>query len=167
MKSRLSANFPHGYTNADIIVAIGLVAISIIVIAVVASPGDALGHQHDRTRHDDVRNYTEALYQLYHGEPAVFDALDNNLSSFRAMIGTGESCEGSFGLHCGDSVLADDCVDLAPYISPDYLSPLPVDPSGGYSQEHTGYYISLDQGVMEIGACDPYGPGTITIETQL
>lgn len=167
MKSRPRANFPTGYTNADVIAAIGLTLLAVVVIAVTASPQDAFGEQQDMQRQDDVRNYTEALIELRYSEPGVFDQLDDQLSPFRAMIGTGEDCSGSYGLHCADSVLADDCVNIEPYLVPNLLDTLLVDPGSLYSAERTGYYISLENGQMEIGSCDPHGIGSISIKSNL
>ncbi|MCH8049539.1 hypothetical protein IH979_02410 [Patescibacteria group bacterium] len=158
----------QGYTNTDVIAAVVIMLFAIFVIVIIASPGSELGREYDKVRHEDVRDYTEALFEMYNSDPETFDEIKKELTELKVMIGTGESCDGTYGMHCSDAVLRDDCLDLEPHLVPAYLSSLPVDPkSRRYSKRVSGYYLLLKDDILEVGACDPFGPGSILLRTEL
>ncbi|MFH1711620.1 MAG: hypothetical protein ABH846_00080 [Patescibacteria group bacterium] len=159
---------PQGYTKTDLISAIVVIMFSIFVLIIIASPSSELGKEYDNIRHDDIRDYTEALYEMYNTDPEGFEIIRDQLSAFPVMIGTAESCAGYYGKQCPDSLLRDDCLDLTNQLSPTYLRNLPVDPKNRiFSKEKTGYYILIENDILQVGACAPFGPGSILLQSQL
>ena len=147
-------NRPHGYTLIDVIAACLLVLILFLVFALAFSnPHAALERQHDEVRMDGVRDLMEAVLELKNEQPEVFWALMEDVAGGAKMIGTGVACGGPVTADACATEMP--CLDLTGLLAP-YVNPLPADPLViEYSATSSGYYISFEDQVFEIGACSP------------
>lgn len=151
----------HGYmgrTTIDIAASVAVVMFLVVLTVGLSAPGHQLKRVNDEMRTDGVRNIMEAILEMQTVDPDSVDRLreefDNAGAPPRVMLGSAESCAGSWGVQCGDAILADTCLD--PTFFGKYLAEVPID--GGsldYSAAHTGYYLTFGEGVLEVGACNP------------
>jgi len=145
---------PQGYTLIDVIAACLLVLVLFFVFAVAFSnPHDELQRQHDEVRMDGVRDLMEAMLELQNEQPELFWTLLESLKGEAYMIGSGTSCGGPT---TADVCAAEmPCLDLSDTLT-SYLDPIPSDPLViEYSETSSGYYLSFEDQVLEIGACTP------------
>ena len=112
-----------GYTNIDIIVSVTVILVAGLVIALAGNPWASYERAQDKVLADGVRDYLEAFMELQADSPERFWELTYQGASAQTSIG---SCA--------------TCVDVSAILVPMYLSELPVDWSGGYSLEDSGYY---------------------------
>ncbi|MBU1126011.1 hypothetical protein KJ758_00180 [Patescibacteria group bacterium] len=142
---------PRGYTWQDALIAASLVLALMLLIVVLTNPGIRLGHANDSKRTEDIRDLTEIILELQLIQPEAFANIVGTAAAGRIMIGSGNSCAGSFGSLCPDEVLRDSCFDLTEFSD----EKIPVDPLDIYSGLQTGYYLLFENNVLEIGACNP------------
>lgn len=148
-----------GKTTLDAVTALAAVMLIMAVIAAFVGPTRALAQKQDEERIDGVRNIMEAVLEMQIVDPERVDDLRDAAEATgappRVMVGSAEDCSGDWGAQCGDAVLADKCLDVDPYLA-DYLGDMPFDVSDvRYSERQSGYYISFQPGVLEVGACNP------------
>lgn len=159
---------PQGSTTVDILAAIGIILAVTLVIVVFVNPVRELKREYDQQRVEDLRDLTEILLELRERDPHRFEEIVAGLGAERTMVGTADSCAGSYGIQCSDAVLNDKCIDLSVDAIPDFVNELPVDPSGGiFSDERTGYYLSKLNDNLVIAACNPQLQSNIEIVADL
>lgn len=157
----------HGYTLLDILTVTVIFSVVLAAIVWLANPGRALKREYDAQRVEDVRNITEALIEYDLVDPDAFDALVNSLDDRPTMIGSADSCAGSYGVQCDAGVLHDNCVDLEAPLSR-LLGSIPFDQHGeGLSSERTGYFLKRSNNHLIVGACNPQSTSNIEISTPL
>ena len=149
-------NHPHGYTLIDVIAACLLVFVLLIVAGMLfTNPAEELAKQRDEVRMDDVRDLMEMMLEMKQEDPTIFWSLLEDLEDGPMMVGTAESCGSDYKVDaCGEQM---DCLNLLTWSTvQEYLPSLPVDPNEEvFSYERSGYYLSYDDRVLEIGACSP------------
>lgn len=150
----------------DQLLAFGLTSLVLLSVVVLVRPHEILGRERDAARLRDVQDYFEALYELSLRDPEAFTALTAGVPERRVMIGSGQSCAGSYGTFCQDAGLADVCLDVEPALQPEYLQTVLVNPSDRFSPEQTGYYLELSSDALVVGACEPFGPQPIEIRVD-
>lgn len=156
-----------GRTTIDVAASVGVVLFLTALTVAVSAPRYRLQQVNDALRTDGVRNIMEAILEMQTVTPDDVDRLraayDAAGAPPRVMLGTGESCAGDWGAQCSDAVLADGCLD--PALFGNYLAVPPVDAGNlAYSADHTGYYLTFGDGVLEVGACNPELQETIRLE---
>ncbi len=160
-------NNPHGYTYIEIIAAFALFGVLAFLIVMIANPVHQLRRANDDVRVDDVRDIMEIVLEMQVKDPASFAAIVGSVAAGKTMIGTNNSCEGSFGLRCPDDILQNNCIDLAEFAEPGYIDQVPIDPQDKFFDKRiTGYYISFEAGKLEIGACNPQSRHEIILTKQ-
>lgn len=157
----------HGYTLLDMFTIAVLITVVLSAIIWLANPGMQLKKQYDAQRVEDVRNITEALIEYDLVDPDGYNALVEGLDDRPTMIGSADSCAGSYGIQCDASVLHDNCVDLeAPFSR--LLGSVPFDHHGdGLSSERTGYFLKRSNNHLIVGSCNPQSTSNIEISTPL
>lgn len=157
----------RGATTIDVVTAVAGAMFLIALTAGVVGPAHRLMARRDAQRTDDVRNIMEAVLEMQTVDPDRVDSLraaaEASGAPPRVVFGNGTSCAGDFGSQCTDAIVADDCLDATEFAG-EYLSSVPIDPSGSYSAAATGYYIDFSPGVLEVGACNPETQGAIRLE---
>ena len=153
---------PHGHTFVDIITACAIFGAVVIFILFLMNPIGRLEQARDAQREEGVKDITESVLQLQRTDPEQFSALLNELSTEKRMIGTGDSCAGSFGVQCSDEVLRNDCLDVEAYL-PNGHEKLPVERGRAFSTEQSGYTLSYDGLRLAVAACRPQARSVIEI----
>lgn len=157
---------PFGHTTIETITAGAVLLFLFFVIVMVKNPLLSLKKQHDLIREEGVKDIMEILLEMEVTNPESFAKVVGPAAAGKSMIGTAESCAGSYGSRCADDVLRNDCLDLQKYAS-GFLEEVPIDPRDDiFSKEKTGYYISFESGALEIGACYPEARNEITLTKQ-
>ncbi|HCC83941.1 TPA: hypothetical protein DEP96_03765 [Candidatus Uhrbacteria bacterium] len=160
-----------GRTTLDVITALATAGFIVLTVILVANPAGVLAEKSHTRRTDDVRALMQAVLTLQATDPTNFyafqQAVDGAGSPVRVMLGGGADCSGDWGSQCSDAILADHCVDTAAYLGP-YLSHIPFDASSPlFSERQTGYYLTLTQSTVEVGACNPSGLDPIFLSRPL
>lgn len=155
---------PRGYTIIEVITAVFVVAVFLLIGIVLGNPKDSLADAYREQQLDGVRDYMEAMLELYTDDQQVFYEIALMAQDQKIMIGIGEGCQGSFGNQCEDDELADACLPLQKILPGGYLDELPYDASRStFSRVRTGYYMLYEDDVLEIGACDPSGVNQVRL----
>ncbi len=116
-----------------------------------ARPTQRLAVARDDIRADGTRDYMEAILEIISRSDGDFSKILNSAEGMKAVIGE-NVCEGSFGDNCLNIETSDTCFPVGFF--EDYLTEIPVDPKRGYSQLQTGYYIFVENGILEVGSCE-------------
>lgn len=160
-----------GRTTLDVITALATTFFIILTIILVSNPSGALAEKSDTRRTDDVRALTQAILTLQIQDPTNFYAFQQAVAGAgtppRIMLGGGSDCSGNWGSQCGDAILADHCVDTNAYLG-SFLSKIPYDASSPlFSERQTGYYLTLSNSSLEVGACNPSSSDPIFLSRPL
>lgn len=160
---------PHGYTNLDLITATSIVLFVFAIAILLANPFRSIEKMRDDQRDDGVRNLTEVLLEMQYREPDVFNEIVAQIQEGgRSLVGAGDSCEGSYGAQCADSVLNDDCLNITTQAVPRYISYLPIDPEAEiFDIDHTGYFVDIKNDQLIVGACNPERRSNIELKSQV
>ncbi len=154
---------PIGHTNIEILTSATLVIFLFFIVAMMANPKLALEKRRDLVREDGVRNIMEMLLEMQVEDEEAFASFVGPSTAGKTMIGSADDCAGSYGARCADDFLRDECVDIGES-SKKYLNEVPVDPDDEiFSIEKTGFYISFENGELEVGACNPEARGEISL----
>ncbi len=145
-------------THLDHLTAVFLIMFFAFILVMIAGPARILARERDVTRTDDVRTLMTAAIEMEEVYPGAYQVMMSKLEAsngLKMMLGKGD-CQGSFGSMCSDLAIDDNCLDPESFFTPDILPITPVDPRRSiYSENLTGYYFSLNQGRLEVGACEP------------
>lgn len=151
----------RGYSVNDIVIATGIILFVTAAIVAIANPFRGLAEINDKQRGEDVKNLTEMLLIYWATDPEGFSAFAEELSDGPMMIGT---CETSISANCSVDLVSD-CVDLSEIAGGQSI---PIDPKKTlYSEEQTGYYLSLENGRLTVGSCAPQLQEEIKISSEL
>lgn len=151
----------RGYSVNDVVIATGIILLVTAVIVAIANPFRSLAEVNDKQRGEDVKNLTEMLLVYWATDPEGFSTFAESLADGPMMIGT---CETSIGANCSVDLVSD-CVDLSEIAG---AQSIPIDPKSSlYSPEQTGYYLSLENGLLTVGSCAPQLQDEIKIESRV
>lgn len=114
------ANAQRGFTLIEILVVIGIIAVLAAVVLIAINPARQFAQARDSQRTSNVNAILNAVGQNLSDNAGVFDAdFDDD--------GT-DDCD-ALTIPTAAGNVADDDIDIAPCLVPDYMNALPVDPS--------------------------------------
>jgi type IV pilus assembly protein PilA len=139
-KTLVAAN---GFTLIELLVVIGIIAVLAAIVLIAINPGRQFQQARDAQRWSDVNAYLNAIGQnIADGKGTV---CFSSVTATPTNIGT---TAGNIDLTC---------------LSPNYISTLPTDPSGGTAGD-TKYKISVASGRYTIAAtAETAGAPAITV----
>lgn len=144
-----------GFTLVELLIVISIIIIIFVSIAIILDPAKRLAQARNATRWQETREIGEAIikYQtdnkgiLPPGINGNLQMLGKDTSNCSAPCGTNEFTNSFFG------VTEVNCLDLEPYLKPNYLAKTPEDPFNGTSGQ-TQYAIRKDsEKSFEIISC--------------
>ena len=123
--------------------------------------------RNDEQRLRDVEDIMQILVEMRTNQPEWFAQIVGQSAAGQIMIGRGGDCSGSFGTQCLNESLKDSCLDLTQPFS-NYMDSLLVDPDRStYNINQTGYYLSVHDQILEVGACSPESREQIKLDYSL
>ena len=123
--------------------------------------------RNDEQRLRDVEDIMQILVEMRTNQPEWFSQIVGQVAAGQIMIGKGADCTGSFGSQCLDEGLKDACLDLTQQFS-NYMDSLLVDPDRStYGIDQTGYYLRVNEQILEVGACNPKSRSDIVLDYKL
>lgn len=148
----------HGFTLIELLIVIGIIAVLAAIIFVAVDPGRRFAEARDAQRWAEVNALLNAVLKCTVDSGGT---LPSNLATATAgtyyLIGSGADATGCTR-QATTAVLdlgASTCESGASAIVPNYISAIPVDPSGGsWVAAKSGYYIVKSAaGRITVGSC--------------
>jgi hypothetical protein len=145
---------------------IGLLWVGVIVLF---EPEKARQHAQNQERREMVQLLLDALVADRTDHEWI---LGNRKGSYQISTAkTATQCQEEIcdvnGDGRSDVQLSADCIDGTPLEYDEHLEQLPVDPKGKFTEEKTGYFVTVDETTLTVGTCfgegGPIDPLTVSM----
>lgn len=141
-----------GFTLIELLVVIGIIIILFSVIFIAVDPARRFAQTRNAQRREDIRDILEAVLTYMVDNTGDYPPGLDSLQSSAQVIGTATTgCDTT----CTATSTVSSCLDLSNTVGGYYIARIPYDPKTG-SSANTDYWINkLDNGRLDVGACDP------------